>query len=45
VAKLRELSQAGVGNVFLRTVDTLSFPAAEVELYGSRMRQAVAGLP
>ena len=44
VARLRELSQAGVRNVFLRTVDTLSFPEPEVALYGARMREAVAGL-
>jgi len=44
-ARLKALSAAGIRNVFLRTVDTLSFPAADVDLYGSQIRQTVAALP
>jgi alkanesulfonate monooxygenase SsuD/methylene tetrahydromethanopterin reductase-like flavin-dependent oxidoreductase (luciferase family) len=45
IAKLKALSAAGIRNVFMRTVDTLSFPAQDVELYGGRIRDVVAGLP
>jgi 5,10-methylenetetrahydromethanopterin reductase len=45
IGKLKALSAAGIRNVFMRTVDTLSFPAQDVELYGSRIRGTVAGLP
>jgi 5,10-methylenetetrahydromethanopterin reductase len=45
IAKLRELSGYGIRNLFMRTVDTLSFPSEDVRLYGARVRQVVAGLP
>ncbi len=45
MAKLKALSAAGIRNVFMRTVDTLSFPAADVDLYGPKIRDVVAGLP
>ncbi|HWC28513.1 MAG TPA: LLM class flavin-dependent oxidoreductase [Dehalococcoidia bacterium] len=45
VAKLKALSASGIRNVFMRTIDTLSFPAQDVDLYGSRIRDVVAGWP
>jgi 5,10-methylenetetrahydromethanopterin reductase len=44
VAKLKALSAAGIRNVFMRTVDTLSFPEKDVDLYGAKVREVVAGL-
>jgi 5,10-methylenetetrahydromethanopterin reductase len=45
IARLRALSAAGIRNVFMRTVDTLSFPAQDVDLYGAKISDVVAGLP
>jgi hypothetical protein len=44
IAKLKALSAAGISNVFMRTVDTLSLPEQDVELYGARIKETVAGL-
>jgi 5,10-methylenetetrahydromethanopterin reductase len=44
VERLRKVATADYDSVFLRTVDTLSFPAPEVELYRERIRPAVAAL-
>ncbi len=45
IAKLREMSALGICNVFVRTVDTHDFPVEDVELYGAKVRDAVAALP
>jgi len=45
IGKLKTMSAAGIRNVFMRTVDTLSFPSADVELYGAKIRDVVAALP
>jgi 5,10-methylenetetrahydromethanopterin reductase len=44
IAGLKALSAAGIRNVFMRTVDTLSFPSQDVELYGAQIRETVARL-
>jgi 5,10-methylenetetrahydromethanopterin reductase len=45
IAGMKRVSDAGIRYVFMRTIDTLSFPTDEVELYGSKIRDAVAALP
>jgi alkanesulfonate monooxygenase SsuD/methylene tetrahydromethanopterin reductase-like flavin-dependent oxidoreductase (luciferase family) len=44
IARLRQLSAAGVNNVYLRTVDTVSFPQAEVDAYRDQIRPAIESL-
>jgi alkanesulfonate monooxygenase SsuD/methylene tetrahydromethanopterin reductase-like flavin-dependent oxidoreductase (luciferase family) len=45
IASLRQLAADGFDNVYMRTVDTVSFPSTEVEAYGTKIRAAVAALP
>jgi len=45
IARLKELSRAGYNNIYMRTVDTISFPSAEVEAYQHRIRPAISALP
>jgi hypothetical protein len=45
IVGMKRVSAAGISYVFMRTIDTLSFPEPEVEIYGAKVRQAVAGLP
>ncbi|HLF79827.1 MAG TPA: LLM class flavin-dependent oxidoreductase, partial [Dehalococcoidia bacterium] len=42
IARLRQLAAEGVGNVYMRTVDTVSFPQAEVDAYRDHIRPAIA---
>jgi 5,10-methylenetetrahydromethanopterin reductase len=42
IERLRALSRAGFEHVFMRTVDTLSFPEAEVDAYRDHIAAAVA---
>ena len=42
IERLQALSRAGFDHVFMRTVDTLAFPEAEVEAYGAEIAAAVA---
>jgi 5,10-methylenetetrahydromethanopterin reductase len=42
--RLRQLAAAGVSEVYLRTVNTLSFPEGEVEAYAGGLGEAVRGL-
>ena len=44
IDRLRTLASAGFDHVFMRTIDTLSFPEAEVEAYGAEIAAAVASL-
>jgi 5,10-methylenetetrahydromethanopterin reductase len=41
VERLRAAASHGVGSVYMRTVDTLSFPEAEVEAYAKEIGAAV----
>ena len=44
VERLRLVAAAGISEVFLRTVNTLSFPEGEVVAYGAGMADIVRGL-
>jgi 5,10-methylenetetrahydromethanopterin reductase len=44
IARLNQVAAAGVTQVFMRTVNTLSFPEGEVEAYGQGIGEAVKGL-
>jgi 5,10-methylenetetrahydromethanopterin reductase len=44
IERLRQVAAAGISEVFLRTVNTLSFPGGEVEAYGAGMAGIVRGL-
>ena len=45
IAGMKRVSGAGISYVFMRTIDTLNFPEPEVEIYGAKVREVVAGLP
>jgi len=45
IARLKQLAADGFDNIYMRTVDTISFPSAEVEAYRTKIRAAVATLP
>jgi 5,10-methylenetetrahydromethanopterin reductase len=45
IAGMKRVSEAGIRYVFMRTIDTLSFPTDEVDIYGAKIREAVAALP
>jgi hypothetical protein len=45
IAGMKRVSDAGIRYVFMRTIDTLSFPTNEVDIYGSKIRNALAALP
>ncbi|HLF78107.1 MAG TPA: LLM class flavin-dependent oxidoreductase [Dehalococcoidia bacterium] len=42
IARLRQLAAEGVDNVYMRTVDTVSFPQSEVDAYKDHIRPAIA---
>ena len=44
IATLRKLNTAGYNNVYMRSVDTVSFPEAEVDAYRETIGPAVAGM-
>jgi 5,10-methylenetetrahydromethanopterin reductase len=44
IERLRQVAAAGISEVFLRTVNTLSFPGGEVEAYGAGRAGVVRGL-
>jgi 5,10-methylenetetrahydromethanopterin reductase len=44
ITRLQEVSKAGFGSVFMRTVDTVSFPAPEVEAFRNTIRPAIDSL-
>jgi hypothetical protein len=44
IGRLRQLAAAGISEVFMRTVNTLSFPEGEVQAYGHGIGEAVKSL-
>jgi 5,10-methylenetetrahydromethanopterin reductase len=44
IARLRQVSENGFTDVFMRTVDTVSFPTAEVEAFQRSIRVAIGSL-
>jgi 5,10-methylenetetrahydromethanopterin reductase len=44
IERLKAVSKAGYDSVFMRTVDTISFPSAEVEAFGAKIAPAIASL-
>ena len=45
IERLKVVSKAGYDSVFMRTVDTISFPASEVEAFGAKIGPAITSLP
>jgi len=44
IATLKKMASAGYDNVYMRSVDTVSFPTAEVEAYRTTIGPAVAAM-
>src|SRR4029450_11060615 len=44
IERLKAVSKAGHDSIFMRTVDTISFPSAEVEAFGAKIAPAIASL-
>ena len=45
IAGLKRVSSGGISYVFMSSVDTLGFPEQEVDIFGRRIRGAVAAMP